>query len=300
MVGWTVVCALAGAVACAASEDGGGAGGAAGTAGSAGNDAGGAGGQGGSAGTAGSAGSAGSSGNDAGGAAGAGGGDAGFDAGPTVTVSGQTVALSDLTTPIADFKVCVYQQPAITCVKSDAQGYFFLTGVPASTEVLLEFTKEPTQFPVLRTVTTTNANTDIGSIGYPTKTEANLFAFAAGTTIDPTKGQVLISAFQPGSSAQFTGQDGVTATMTPMSGSGPFYVKDSQPPAPDKTLTATSTLGFGLFANTNPGTVEIDMVHPTKTCTQLPLASWKASKPSGSKVPVVAGYLTGGAAVLCQ
>ena len=95
----------------------------------------------------------------------------------------------------------------------------------------------------------------------------------------------------------YTGQDGVSASMTPASGVGPYYVSSNN--LPDKTLTATTTAGFGLFANVTPGDVEVTMTHPTKSCPLLPTA-WPGSTSNAAKVRVVGGYLTGGAAVLCQ
>ena len=227
------------------------------------------------------------------GMAGAGGG------GPTVSVSGRCLELLTLTTnptPIPGFKVCLYQKPAVPCVTSDSNGLFSLVGVPANSEVLLEFTKQD-YLAVLRTATTGPNGVDVGGAGYPKNSEALLFANAIGSTIDITKGQVLLSAFQQGSSG-LDGQDGVTASLSPSSGKGPFYLSASN--LPDLNLTQTSTSGFGLFNNVDPGTVEIDLTHGSKSCQVLPTAAWAGSSPSKSKVPVVAGYLTAGAAVVCN
>ena len=156
-------------------------------------------------------------------------------------VIGRTSSLTDLSTAVPGFKVCVFQDTSVPCVVSDSLGDFQLPGVPASSEVLLEFTRA-SYYPVLRTVTTHGSATDIGNAGYPSLIEANAFASIVGTTIDNNKGQVLFSALQP--ALGFAGQDGVTASMTPASGSGPFYVSAAQ--LPDPTLTTTSEAGFGL------------------------------------------------------
>ncbi len=230
------------------------------------------------------------------GASGAAGTGGGADAGPTVTVTGRATGLLTPTTGISGIAVCLYQVASVPCVQTDTNGDYSLAGVPASSEVLLEY-KKSGYLNVLRTVTTGTGLTDVGVGNFPTTNEAAGFAALVGTTIDPTKGQVLFSAFQPGTSG-FAGQDGVTALMTPNSGSGPHYIKTS-PTQPDPTLTATDTLGFGLYANVNPGTVDVTLTHPSKTCKRLVIGSFAGSGPTASKVPVVAGYLTAGAALEC-
>ena len=74
---------------------------------------------------------------------------------------------------------------------------------------------------------------------------------------------MLFTAFQPGTPS-YAGQDNVTASLTPMSGVGPYYVASNN--LPDKTLTSTSTAGFGLFANVDPGDVEVTMTHAVHSC----------------------------------
>jgi hypothetical protein len=279
--------------ACAEAEDGGipgGAGGAAGSAG-AGATAGGGGGSG-----AGSGGVAGSAGTASGGTGGL------VDAGPPVTVSGYIKELTlgtDPPKPVADMQVCVYGVPSVPCVSSNGIGYYQIP-VPGGNEILLEFTK-PTFFPVLRTITTGSADMELGSIPYPTVAQANLFATMVGTALDSAKGQVLAMALKTvilsdGSTA-FGGQEGVSAVMSPKSGGGPFYTNDSS--LPDTSATATSTTGVGLFANVDPGEVEIEMTHTTKACTRYVDGAWQGSTSTASRVPVIAGYIVGGAVLQC-
>jgi hypothetical protein len=296
-----LVGAIAAASACASSEDTSGSGAVGGTSGSAGGDgsagsgatggSGGAGGSGAAGGSAGAAGSAGSAGS-----AGAGGG----DAGPPVSVSGATLALTN-SAPIVGFQVCVYQNPSVPCVMTNALGDYTISGVPGNSELLLEFTKTG-YFPVLRTITTDTTDMDIGAITHPSTAEANAFAGLVGTSIDPTKGQVLALALETvllsDGGSGFYGQDGVVASMTPMSGTGPFYTT-GDPPIPSTTATATDGSGIGLFANVTPGEVEVEMTHPTKACTRYVQAAWQGTTPTASRVPVVAGYLVGGGALQC-
>ncbi len=294
--------------ACSASEGGGGAGGAdaaAGTGGTGGTAAtggvggssGGSGGTGGS--TGGTGGSTGGTGGSTGGTGGTGGtdggtGDAGGDAGPTSTVSGSIVGLISSTTPVSGMKVCVYKTPSIPCVTTGSNGNYQLMGVPANAEVLLEYTKTG-YLSSLVTVKTVVGPMSIGQFQAPTTSEADTFASMVGTTIDTTKGQILITAFQ-GAPGSYTGQDNVTATVTPKSGTGPFYLTSSM--LPSTSLTTTSTAGIGLFANVSPGDVEVTLTHLSKSCQRMG-TSWSGTTPTASKVKVVAGYLTAGAGLEC-
>jgi hypothetical protein len=283
--------------ACAEAEDGGGAW-TDGGAGSAGAGA-----------TAGGGGAGGGSGAGGGGAAGdagsAGGGGMGglVDGGPPISVSGYVVelALSQATDkPVPNMKVCVYGVPSVPCVTTNSIGYYQVQGVPGGNEILLEFTKD-TFFPVLRTVTTGSTDIELGSIPYPTVALANLFGTLVNTKIDTSKGQVLAMALKtvilPDGGTGFTGQEDVSAAMTPKSGQGPFYTTASS--VPDPAATATSTNGVGLFANVEPGDVEIEMSHPTKSCTRYVEGAWQGSTSTASRVPVIPGYIIGGAVLQC-
>lgn len=288
--------------ACAASEDNTGGGGSAGFGGSAGSGggAGGSGGVGGSGGTGatgGAGGAGGASGADGGGGTGGadGGGGTGGTAGDagTTTITGSIVGLVS-GVAVSDLQVCLYQTPAVPCVKTDANGAYALSGVPANAEVLLEYTKA-SFLPTLVTVKTVAGPMSVGQFLAPTVAEASALASLVGITIDPTKGHILTTAFQ-GTPGSFTGQDNVTNSITPKSGSGPYYLNASN--VPDTNLTVTSTAGIGLFANVSPGDVEVSMAHFTKTCQRLS-TSWAGSTAAASKVKVVAGYLTGGAGLQC-
>lgn len=302
----TVVASLFALGACSASEgggggaggaDGGGAGGTAATGGMGGSTGGTGGTTGGTGGaTGGTGGATGGTGGTTGGTGGTdgGAGDAGGDAGPTATVSGSIVGLITSTTPVSGMKVCVYQTPSIPCVTTGSTGNYQLMGVPANANVLLEYTKTG-YLSSLVTVKTVLGPMSIGQFQAPTTSEADTFASMVGTTIDPTKGQILITAFQ-GAPGSYTGQDNVTATLTPKSGTGPFYLTSGM--LPSTSLTTTSTAGIGLFANVSPGDAEVTLTHLSKSCQRMG-TSWAGSTPTASKVKVVAGYLTAGAGLEC-
>lgn len=291
------------AAACAASEgNSGGGGGFAGTeagpsggAGGTGGSKGGAGGTGGSSGGTGGAAGSDASAGTGGTEAGTGGSDAG-DGGPTTSVSGDIVSLTDPNTPVIGVQVCVYQAPSIPCVQTDSTGHYTLSSVPTDKEILVEYTKA-TYFPVLVTVKTSTLPLDLGQFRAPTSNEAAAFGALVGVSIDPSKGQVLFTAFTPATGGGYTGQDSVVAKISPQSGTGPYYL-NAAGTLPDKTLTATTASGVGLFANVDSGDYDVTLTHFSKTCQRFS-TSWVGSGSTASKVPVVKGYLTGGAAVEC-
>jgi hypothetical protein len=204
------------------------------------------------------------------------------------------VSLLDWQVGVAGVTVCVYDDPSVECVTSDSDGRYALKGVPGSSDVLIKYTKTG-YFPALVTVRTTSGAMDVGKFPAPTNTEATGFAAAVGVTIDFTKGHILTLALTGGSTGS-TGQDAVWATLTPSSGLGPFYANASY--LPDKSLKWTSTAGAGLFANVDEGDAEVEMEHFSKTCARYP-TSWPGATTTSSKVRVVAGYVTGGAILVC-
>jgi hypothetical protein len=275
---------------CASSEDsepGSGATGGGGAAGAA---------TGGSGGTTSAGGSGGSNTGGSAGSAGSGiGGTSSVDAGPPTTVSGRLVDLQDATKPVVGVQVCVFEDNSIPCVSTDSNGDFTLNNVPSGIEILLELTKTD-YFPTLITLTTDANPVSLGSLLAPSKLAVGLLAIALGTTVDPSKGQLLFNAFTPAEGgAGYDGEANVTAALQPMSGAGPYYFDANQ--LPDKTLTATTVTGAGVYANVNPGYAEVTLTS-SKSCTRLATA-WAGSKPTTSKVRIVAGYLTGGAAIDC-
>lgn len=280
-------------VACASSEDGDGGGGVGGTAGGgAGGAAGSASGGSNSGGTT-NTGATGGNTTDGGGAVG---GTSTTDAGPATTVAGRLVDLLDNTKPVVGVQVCIFEDNSTPCVSTDANGDFTLTGVPSGVEILLEFTKSD-YFPTLVTLTTEANPMSLGELLAPSKFAVGILGLAVGATVDPTKGQLLFMAFTPATSGGgLTGEANVVATLDPKTGVGPYYFDANQ--QPDKTLTATTTTGAGVYANVDPGYAELTLSSFNKTCTRLPTA-WAGSKPTAAKVRIVAGYLTGGAAIEC-
>jgi hypothetical protein len=211
-------------------------------------------------------------------------------------VSGSIVALIDQVSPVAGMQVCVYGDSSVPCVFTDEFGAYAISGVEADAEILLQFTKAG-YFPAVVTVKTTLAALDIGEFPAPSTGEASIFASIAGVTLDSAKGQLLGTAVQTGSSGGLVGQDGITMTISPASGTGPFYTNAQS--LPDPAATSTGPSGLGLWANVNPGEVEVTFTHPTKTCTPLAMA-WPGTAANSVRMTVVAGYLVGGGAVQCN
>jgi hypothetical protein len=221
-------------------------------------------------------------------------GSGGGPSGPPASVSGQVVQLLDWQTGVPDVLVCVHEDPSVECVTTDSGGLYTLKGVPGDAEVLIKYTKSG-YFPALVTVQTVPGEMDVGKFPAPTNNEASAFASAVGVTIDFSKGNILTLALNS-STAAMTGEAGVSVSLSPISGLGPFYANDSY--FPDKNLKWTSSAGAGLFANVEPGDAEVEMKPFVKTCNRYS-TSWPGSTPTSAKVRVVAGYVTGGAILVC-
>jgi hypothetical protein len=146
------------------------------------------------------------------------------------TITGSLVGLVS-GTPIADLQVCLYQNASVPCVKTGAAGSYSLSGVPANQEVLLEYTKA-SYLSTLVTVKTVAGPMSVGVLA-PTKAEADALASMVRTTINPAKGHILVTAFQ-GLAGRLQRQDNVTASISPKSGVGPYYLNASNfPTRPD-------------------------------------------------------------------
>ena len=105
---------------------------------------------------------------------------------------------------------------------------------------------------------------------------------AAGITADPEKGQLAwLAQTGPG-----MGLEGVTATLVG-TGEGPFYTLDS---LPSMEQTETSEDGLGIFANVDPGRVEVVYDNPFGDCVYN--EGWEGSAPNQVATNIEAGHLT--------
>lgn len=211
-----------------------------------------------------------------------------IDAGPidfafptgTLTINGM---LTELTAtgaggPIAGATICVVLPLGGPCVTSAADGSFTATGIPASTEMLLELTA-PTFFPALATVT--SGTTDVAfSYLMATRATVSTLGLIIGERIDATKGQIFV---QSGDLA------GVTVTLAPASGTGPFY--SGATGIPSRTLTETTTSGASVFANVPAGDYVVTFSHATAMCSPTGF-SWSGTVAETTRVTVQADRIT--------
>lgn len=201
------------------------------------------------------------------------------DAGPTVTYSFE---VNDLLSgdPVVLARTCVFGVPDIPCTMVDETDATGTIEVPINAEIQL-VTTALRYFPELTTYTTTeeprSVDIDLGK-------DANIrpLLVAAGITVDDEKGQLAwLAQTGPG-----MGLAGVTATLMG-TGEGPFYTLDS---LPSMEQTETSSDGLGLFANVDPGRVEVVYDNPFGNCVQS--EGWVGSGPNQIATHVEAGHLT--------
>jgi hypothetical protein len=214
--------------------------------------------------------------------------------GATLTVAGSVIDFSSKA-PIAGAQVCVYSPLTSpkACATTGADGTVSLSGVPAGTQEMISATKSGyVSLMQMGTLTAANATLrgtmpTIGAataLGTVVSVEADLtnlghLVFITGAGNGPTP-----DGGMPNDTA------GVTASLSPASGKGPFYANTAG--VPDTSLTATTTSGFGSFLNLPPGDYDLTFSPPSgKTCTEV--YAWSNGKPNGFKVRIVAGFITG-------
>jgi hypothetical protein len=181
--------------------------------------------------------------------------DGGAEANPETPMESQnqqelTVVLRSLNPQVpaqtfAGAKVC--EEDTQNCVNADAN---------ANAKLMLEVGKEvyisiegasstqgiyPTRFPVKMP----NMPLALRTAMFLNQEVQGLFLLA-GIQADPAKGSVGINTVD----AMGNPQSGVSLSLTPASGQGPYYLGVSG--TPDPALTATSPAGIGFFANTDP------------------------------------------------
>jgi hypothetical protein len=228
------------------------------------------------------------------GGAGADGGAASADAG----LGGDAAASTNV--PIEGAQVCVYQNTSIPCVTSAGDGTFTMSGIPAMADIVLTVIKDGYRA-TLRAVETASTNMD-GT--------ANPISLLSATVPDPpvpvtidwqNKGQLTLFAIAPLADAGNTygGDPGATVVLTPMSGSGPYFLHD------DGTydLSATSFVDVpAQYFNLAPGNYELTFTDTIHNCAPIssPFGEWGyPAPPTSAKFPIVAGYVTGPIGIFC-
>ena len=284
------------------------------------NGGGGRGGSGGS--SAGTGGKGGSGGSAGGGTAGVGGsGDAAVDAGLArfkgtvlVAVPGN---LGKGEAPLPGVEVCVVdangvKNASFPCATTNAMGEYALNDLAPNQDLIFMFSKSGYASQLVAAdiaaggdiqrvpVRMAEVQSDAGEGGVPRN-----FGTDPAVTQDPSKGTVNVFAVQssssPDSGAAAPGFDfttGVSFSVTPTGGNGPYYVN------PDETWASAATAtvnGYGAwFMNLTPGTVTFTATHPTLRCNAAAGNGYGWAQTDGSnKAPVIAGLNTQAVGFFC-
>lgn len=211
-------------------------------------------------------------------------GDGGGSPFPTVMLSGKVVRSFSNNTPLAGVTVCVYAEPAMPCVQTDAQGAFAVP-VPIYTETGITLVESGSGSVLLPFF----ADKDMTGwiVGLPSKTSVQTFYGAANVAYPDDMNAFLAVAVDQGTSE--TGVAGVAVSIAPAPGVGPLYAAAGGA-TPDPALQATSSAGRARFAQVTPGTVTIDVAPGVLSC-GLRFGGWD-NGPDSLRAPIVAGFET--------
>jgi hypothetical protein len=203
--------------------------------------------------------------------------------------------------PLSGVQVCIYQNSSFPCVSTQADGTFTMPGLPIRSDVVLSFTKSGYQSYLLPIET---ASTDMDGRSSPIVMDLASTYVPPGVTYDATKGSVVAFAVTEGGpdGGSFVGVHNTTIALSPMSGSGPFFLDESGQLAP--TTTTTFVGNTALYYNVAAGSYTLTYSNPTYDCEPIsfPFGQFgiPVTTPAHSlKITVGAGYVTGIVGVLC-
>lgn len=282
--------------------DGGNGGGTAGSGGTAG---------GGSGGTAGSGGTSGTGGTTDGGPADA--GTLSFSGG---VVEGTAGMLFENEPPLEGVEVCIVNASGMTdtayeCSTTDATGAFSISGLPPNTELIASFIKDGYVSQV--------KPLDLGTASIMLPTDFRMgslladggaprsFGMDPSVALEAGMGTVNFFGIQPhvGDASPPdvpTGVDwvdGLSVTISPAGGDGPFYLDANEVYRPGATSTGEGGYG-GWFINLAPGEYVLSFSHPTMSCAPLPGAAFGWPEGANSvRTPILADMNTQAVGVLC-
>lgn len=222
------------------------------------------------------------------------------EAGPAVagpTVDFQVGRVIDQSTDVAldGVRLCVLG--TTSCATTEAHGEATVPGVPAEGDFALEATYEG-YLPAVFTLTTKSGAQRIDTVQMVKAPLASTLFAVLGVTADPDKGHVVVVMYD-GSQPSLEGLAGATFALSPKSGVGPHYLDADG--LPDTALTATSSAGYGVVANVDPGELEITLSVGNRTCLPLaPAQDWYAGDATHLRARVVPGHITSAIEVTCR
>jgi len=183
-------------------------------------------------------------------------------------------------TAVAGVKVCV-EGMTTGCATSDAKGAYSITG-PSGKDFNLTMVKTGyLSFLAPYGKGQKDKTYDVNMLSDGTVT---LMTALLGTTKKAGKSTVIITV-----SDGTSGVAGTTLTLAPPSGEGPYYMNASGT-GPDKTLTATSTSGYGFVLNADPGSYVGTFANTSKTCTIG--QGWAGASAGKTNLKLIADHAT--------
>jgi hypothetical protein len=227
--------------------------------------------------------------------------DGGADAATVVDASDTDgMSLTNLP-PLPGVQVCVYQNDAIPCVTTQADGTFTLPGLPVRSDLVLTLKKDGYESYLLPIET---ASTDTDERSNPVfMTRPSPQPPAIGVPVDFTNKGVIDAFAVIISGADmnvFTPTMGTSVTISPTTANGPYYLGDNGPVLDAGTFQGSTA----LFYNVDPGTYTLTYANPDFDCEPIsfPFGGFGfpvTTPPHSVKVVVAAGYVTGIVGVLC-
>jgi hypothetical protein len=198
---------------------------------------------------------------------------------------------------VGGVEVCIDQHPEIPCATSAPSGLFTLRGMPAQQDLVLTCVKDG-YVSSLRAIET--AATDMDNSGAPIVTgKSGSPNPDLGIKYDDTKGALSFFTLLSEDDGGLVLPLGVTVTLSPSSGDGPFYTNAENL----FERSATGTVGgLGFFFNLAPGNYELTFDDPHADCAPIsfPFGAYGFPVPPTSvKFPIRAGFVTDQVGVLC-
>jgi hypothetical protein len=202
----------------------------------------------------------------------------------TIRFAGQIKIANEIAVERAN--VCIHDHPAIPCVTTDAGGRFGFD-LPVNEELAVTVRGDGLVNTAFGLSTTTHDLTEATLSLEKNETVAARYAAFGVKYPDDDRGFVLVRDEVQGAGG--AGVDGITMSMLPNTGKGPFYFEPNSNPSPGRT--STSTWSVAAFAGVAPGVVEIVLGPGAITCVPSKMA-WAAQAANRVRVPVLQGYET--------
>ncbi|MCK6512609.1 hypothetical protein L6R29_21985 [Myxococcota bacterium] len=165
--------------------------------------------------------------------------------------------------------VCVDGIPT-SCVTSGSSGEFKITDFPVGKDAILTLTSATLGlYPILLPFRIPpGQSVRPFFVGVVTATELNQLSLAlSGKPLDPAKGVLVSDVFDGVYGNIPVPFAGVTVSMSPASGDGPYYPNNP----PITSSTSTSNAGLAVYFNASPGSFALSYTHLTKTCKAPPI-----------------------------